>query len=821
MDKKSIDSILNEFYKEAVEITNVTIIRGEFGIGKSFYFNKFLKSNTLEKKDIIQIDAHPFDLSCYSTLNQAIYKYISKKDIDINTSRNIFMTLAQSIPRFGQFISSILDPNLFSNSLNEVIKRAGVNTEGYNLLGLLNFFEEQSNNTSRILYCTNIQWFDRSSLEAILQLLYLFSEKKWMCILSYATNIETPVLSHQEIDNMINRLQQDNNGPSMNVINIERWDRENITSLCENILKKNIALSNIQYDLIYQYTEGLPLYVVLILDAFTDNGYMLLNGNTWTSDMNWDSDKVRAILKDIVKEKISSVYRKFPESQEILETGSVFCDDFTNVSICEIFEPHNDITKILYEVENRFRIIKYITESGIWKFEHFLIKDYIYRSLGEKSKSLHFKIGQYLETRQTNHSLLTIAKHYQLAGEIEKAVTFSLKEIELLLNSGCFFSAQSLVNEVKHKYEFELTFNDKFKFLEGRTQFHNAQYSTALNIFESLLNCTSDSTIRAKYSLWLARVFLKLDSQNHFLKALTYLEDAKKTNNSYAYGDLLLEFIVAYAHLNNKEKAEELYIEAEHYFNASKDKIGMLRLHRKSIIFMEAKVSVGLLVKTAQQWGRLNVMHEKIMCLNNAAVQYLYLQRYDDAKNTLEEALENSRALNGFGKLYLINNMGLVNIFMNNNYEAHQNFNIIANNECRSVEKLIININQGALLFAEKGGDIAYSRLNELYKIANAIGENAYIVPTTINLGLAFIEKNEIDNAIIILKSIQNIIHEYSSFELAIWYNALIKCYTINQNCNLINDLQNTFVKSVNSYLLNYPDSPQVAYITIEFWSDN
>lgn len=124
----------------------------------------------------------------------------------------------------------------------------------------------------------------------------------------------------------------------------------------------------------------------------------------------------------------------------------------------------------------------------------------------------------------------------------------------------------------------------------------------------------------------------------------------------------MLDFIVAYAHMNQKYKAASFYKEAEIYFNKANDKIGMLKLHRKCIIFMTPKLAAPILKSVAKSWERLKVFHEEIMSLNNAAVEYLALFDLEEVKNLLLKALSISIDLNGFGQVYIYNNLGILNI---------------------------------------------------------------------------------------------------------------------------------------------------------------
>jgi len=139
------------------------------------------------------------------------------------------------------------------------------------------------------------------------------------------------------------------------------------------------------------------------------------------------------------------------------------------------------------------------------------------------------------------------------------------------------------------------------------------------------------------------RSFLKLNTQEDFKIAIEHLNLARaifEEQEHYSIvGDVLMDLLVSHAHINQRDKAEILYKDAERYFNIANDKLGMLRLQRKYIIFMEPKFSAPLLKNLATSWKRLNILHEHIMAMTNAAVEYINLNNYGEAKLILTEVL--------------------------------------------------------------------------------------------------------------------------------------------------------------------------------------
>lgn len=820
LEKKHIDSLKS---------SNIVVLKGESGIGKSYYVNKFLES-ILNKYFTIKFEAYSTDVSDYNTLNIAIYKLISDSKIRKEISINILQKLALWIPRFGQRISMMIDTNLANKSLNDLIRRAGINTQEPRVLEIMKFVESFSKNKSVILYCDNVQWFDRGSWTILLQLFSLIKARSWYCILSYTTNATNPVIHYDEFEEQLSKLEKSYEINKISIHAVERWNKNSISMLCDSILmcKTNFSLS--QYSLIYEYSQGVPLFVKTILSSLKEGNYIQFYNNSFISQSDWNLDGILDILKNSVKSKVLKVYRTIPESRELLEFGSVIDDDFSDESLNSIFD--TDCSNILREVEKRFRLIEYLIENRLWKFEHFLIQDYIYHSLGSKAKEIHLKIADYLVNNKHKASNIKISLHYKLAGNFEKSAFYFIKEIESLLDSGCYLLASEKMSNLEDNYASELIVSLSLRyhalFLKGKILFHTIQYQSAIEIFTQLtqnIPCDYEELIGSSHQ-WLARCFLKLNTQKDFNSALNHLHIAKskltKTTSYSELGDILLDFIVAYAHMNQKNMAETMYKEAEQYFNIANDKIGMLRLHRKCIIFMSSKLAAPILKNVAKSWERLNIPHEEIMALTNAAVGYLNLCDYKEAESLLLKALEVSVDLDGFGQVYIYNNLSILNIYQKDYAKSDENFNEARKGRFRFVEQLIVDVNKSALIALRDGAESAFSFIERAYENALTVNENDYTVPASINWGIVNFENENVHFAAELLISQEACIAEYyNNYIFVIWYDTVYKCL-LRINKDKAQAFSQKYEKRVEYYLNTHlNDYPGYALIPMEFWSEN
>jgi len=821
-------NLLEKKYMEAQKTSSILIVSGESGIGKSFYIENFLSS--LPKKSIIRMSGHPHDCSDYYTINTAIYKLItSSHRLNNEIAKKILQKLALFIPRFGQQISNLIDPNIYSESLKDVIRRAGINTEEPRILEIIKFIEDNTKKKPLVLYCDNIQWFDKSSWNILLQLLVLITDLKWFCLLSYTTNAESYSLSRQKINDDLSSLKINPDIYRLDIYNMEKQKLSDIKHLCDDILECPTNFSESQYNLIYIHSQGIPLYVKIILNSLEESKHICNLNNLFITHADWESENIRNILKDSLKNKINKVYKTIPQSRDILELGSVINDEFTDETINTI--SNNNCSEILLETEEKFRLIEHIIENKLWKFEHFLIKDYIYNSLGKKVQELHLKVAGYLETKTDMSLYSKISLHYKLGGNDSKSASFYLKEITCLLDSGCYQSAYNGINYFIDNYAYEILINNdlnyEFLFLKGRCMFHNVQYLAAIEIFTKLINENKNQLQLAYYHQWIARSLLKLDSQSDFNSAVKHLDIAKlifeKLKLYSIVGDILLDLLVAYAHMNKNDKAVELYKEAEHFYNIGNDKLGMLRLHRKCIIFMDYKLSIPILKKVALNWKDLNVPHEQIMALTNAAAGCINSYNYNEAEKLLLEALTVSIDIGNFGQVYIYNNLGILNVYKQQYDRSEENFNEARKGKYRFVEQLIVNVNSSVLIALKDGINVAYTFFEKTYIDSLSTGENVYIIPASVNWGIANYEKHNISLAYDILLNIELLLTEtyYISNVFLLWYNTLHKCM-LKINPEEIFNFECKYNNIINKCTeLNNDNNLGFEVITMEFWSEN
>ena len=812
-------------YNECEHTGKTVIIQGESGIGKSHCSRRFLD---LVEKNVFVINVNGLfvEQSAYSTINSSVYKHISERAISKEITFSMLQKIASGIPRFGYSISALLDNSKQHNAIINLIKKSGISPNEPNIYNIISFFEDLAEGKKVVLYCDNIQWFDKDSWRLIINLISSVPECKWLCILVYTTNAEVIQLSHYDIQSSINYLQSN---PNIEVIEMERLPENDMGSFCQDILGLPINLSKRQVDIIYEYSKGVPYYIKTILQLLKDGNYVVLDGDTWVGKGDWQIPDISKSLKDCINERITAIYRKIPGSRNTLELASVFGEEFQESSLDDLFET-KDSFELLSSIEAKFRLVQYLVNDRSWMFEHSLIKSYIYNSIGVKVKEFHLKIAKYLENT-TSSDFIKISMHFELGGESGLATIYKLKEIEQLLISGCYAAASELISKVSEDWVSLFALSDEkkieFEILKGKTKFHIVQYESAIEIFIGLLSdVNTDIEIKALSHRWLGRTYSKLNTQKDFQDGLSHLESAKKYYESLnKYEDLgfvYADLVVTYAHLNRIDEAKEAFKKAEHYFNNTKNILGMLRLQRRNVIFMEPKLSAVILEKTGNTFAKMNLPNEQIMTYNNSATQYIYSGDLEKAKNLLLEALSVSINLGGFGQVYIYNNLGILSYVDNNLDEAANFLNSARSARFRHVEQLIIDINESVILSKILPIDSMLAIFTRVYRKALEVGENDYVVPAVLNLAKCTGRLGNWQEAKRLLIEIKGNVESLNSdYEYYMWYSVITECLNALSDDSILVIEHKIKEATIDNSRHNPLYNSDFSLITMQFWSDN
>ncbi len=798
---------------------SICAITGGSGYGKTHLVNGFLEDKQ-EIHSIFRIKGLPTEQTSLSSVYECLYHAVSGEVVAKQAFIALIKKYTRLLPTFGKYIAPLTE-DLSREAFAEVVARSGIGFDAIVWPNVIKFMKEISGNRRVVLFCDDTQWLDQDSWEVIASICDVAEQHSILVILLYNDRAEVWNDSHMHIQRVFDSWTNQEKSPVWNHFQMEAWASQDLGIICSEILGGACSLSKEELEILYEFTSGIPLYIKSTLQVLQENGNLIKVGREWRSSGTWKDLDIKLDLHDSIKKRLKRVYLSLPKSRNALELASVVGETFQDSIIDAILSERTGY-EIFCEIESRFKIVEYLLQQRLWTFEHNVIREVIYRSLGQHASALHKTIANCLElSPELGADALTIAYHYEKSGDKEAAQIIRVKEAERLLESAMFQSALRLVESIQDPL---LSLQDKVQMLRGRLLFHTGRYEESKDCFLELLSTTEKSVVTGTTNHWIGKVLTKLSSVKDFEDAIDYLNEAKnifESENDYrSLGDVLTDLVVTHAHLNQFKDAEIQFKRAEICYNHSNDKIGMARLQRKNVIFMESELSAPIVESVANTFGDLGVIHEQIMSLNNAATEYLYCAEFEKAAQLLKAAMEKSLDLNGFKLSYMYNNLALIDCIKNEYLEAKNKLFQAMEDSRRDVDKIVISCNLAVVLANAGQLEESINILSRILDQAETVGEYSYLIPIKTNLAQCYIHRNCKQKALEILREIQPVNeNSYSLYKYSKWYRLMNKLHSELENSNKLTSSLQQY-----DWCLDIPDNTYYKYpytlIDLQFWGD-
>lgn len=823
---------LEEAHLHLLEGNGSTVmLSGESGIGKTHVIKRFIDRH---KKNafIVETRGLPAAQPALSSIYETLFLLISNGQVTKEIYVSLLKKYSKLLPGFGQYVVPLVG-HVWNDAFQQVITRSGIAFGTSPVIHIIKFVIELAKGQPIHWVFDDAQWLDSETWTSLVYIVNNAKKLGLSVIVIYNDRVEQWHNTEFDTSFGIDYWRKHATEIGWTSFEAKRWTVDHLNTLCSELLGGCCMLPKNAVCQLHSYTSGIPLYVKSVLDVLVRQHKIAINNGIWQPTCSWEKLDICEHLRDSIEQRLKAAYNSIPNSRPSLEIASVVGETFHDDIIDNLLDADSSF-ECLCKIERCFRIVQYLFDKRYWAFEHNLIRDSIYHSLGTEARRIHLHVANYLNNQTTTKGVdvepLTIAFHYEQAGELESAARHKLREVERLLGNALFGAALSLLDHIRSQMASELSgfpseLRDQIDMLQGRLLYHTAQYAESMKVFRTAMQDTNKTILKeAICHRWLGRCLLKLKSQVDFRDSVAHLKHAQNIYQTLgdlkAQGDVYTDMVVAYAHLNQFGKAKAAFAEAEDKFNQVNDDLGMARLQRRSVIFMEEELAAPIMERLAQRFDELGVPHEVIMALNNAATEYLYLGQYGHVEELITQAMEISVEIGGFEERYLYNNLALAKIMQCSFDEAHKCIKQARQGCLREVEQLILDINDGVLIAESIGMDAAESTLKRALQVAVNTGEYAYLIPAKINLATCLYRMNQTTESINLLESISpNRDNAYSAYKNTHWFKLLLACYKqvgkSEQANNLVEKYSWCNLVDTNSYY-------EYAFMLVDmqFWSD-
>jgi class 3 adenylate cyclase/tetratricopeptide (TPR) repeat protein len=269
-----------------------------------------------------------------------------------------------------------------------------------------------------VLAFDDLHWADPSSLD-LLRSLFLATERAPLLIL---------LLFRPDRDSHIWELKayaERDFGHRYTELTLEPLSEGQTHELVSHILA-NPELPTALLDFLREKSEGNPFFIEEFVQDLVESGALEQRGDAWQLVCDIEQVQLPETLQEVVQARID----RLPQAERLtLQSAAVIGRRF-GIRLLEAVAPqHDDLSSMLLTLQ-RADLIRERTRlpEPVYGFRQSIVQEVIYHQLlSDQRQELHRRIATALEENfadRLDENASVIARHFELAGEIKKALHF-------------------------------------------------------------------------------------------------------------------------------------------------------------------------------------------------------------------------------------------------------------------------------------------------------------------------------------------------------------------------------------------------------------
>ncbi len=227
--------------------------------------------------------------------------------------------------------------------------------------------------------------------------------------------------------------------PTFRRLTLDPLTREASNSLVNQILRKLDVIPQSLCALIVEGSEGNPYYMEELIKVLIDDGIIVRGEERWRAEeVRLKSLRVPPTLTGVLQARLDSLPRA---EREVLQRASVMGRLFWDAAVADLLRDENAVTdpaqvEELLQALTRRELVFRRTHSAFqganeYIFKHAILRDVTYETvLLQMRRIYHTRVARWLEVHaeeRLGEYLGLIAGHYELAGEMARAVDYLLR----------------------------------------------------------------------------------------------------------------------------------------------------------------------------------------------------------------------------------------------------------------------------------------------------------------------------------------------------------------------------------------------------------
>lgn len=269
-----------------------------------------------------------------------------------------------------------------------------------------------------LMIIDNLQWIDPASMR---MLFYLFRNISSASVLIVGIYRDVELGNNHPLKKFDQEMER---YPNYQKLSLNRLSLEGVAQLLQATW--NTEVPNEWVDAIYHRTGGNPFYVKEVVKGLMEDNIVMYRDGNWQFRPIGEV-KLPKSVRDIVMRRLNRFNLK---TQELIRRAAILGQQFSLNDLLGISEfSEEEFFESLDEAMER-NVLREVDGGTMLTFSHADVQQVIYEELPlHRRKLLHRQIGTMLENRHAENLepiAGQLANHFLQAGEVEKAIHYSL-----------------------------------------------------------------------------------------------------------------------------------------------------------------------------------------------------------------------------------------------------------------------------------------------------------------------------------------------------------------------------------------------------------